>query len=190
MPANHPNLSHILSILVLLVTSTGISETVSATEYALNPGDQIHISVWGEENLQQDVLILPDGTLTFPLVGTLRAAGKDLSSLRAIITQKLKPYIPEATVTVSVTATSGNLVYIIGKVNQPGTYTLIRPTDVMQALSLAGGLARFAKEDEIRILRREGKTQRSIPFDYSKVIGGKDLATNILLKSGDTIIVP
>jgi len=190
MPANRTSLILNLPILVLLMAVAGIGRTALAAEYLLNPGDQLHISVWGEDNLQQDVLILPDGTLAFPLVGTLRAAGKDLASLRKAIVRKLNPYIPDATVTVTVTATSGNLVYIIGKVNQPGTYTLIRPTDVMQALSLAGGLARFAKEDEIRILRRQGKTQRSIHFDYSKVIAGQDLTTNILLKSGDTIIVP
>lgn len=190
MPANRSSLTLILPIITLLMAGTSISGTALAAEYLLNPGDQLHISVWGEDNLQQDVLILPDGTLSFPLVGTLHAAGKDLASLRMTIARKLKPFVPDATVTVTVTATSGNLVYIIGKVNQPGTYTLIRPTDVMQALSLAGGLARFAKEDEIRILRRQGKAQRSIPFDYSRVIAGQDLTTNILLESGDTIVVP
>jgi len=190
MPANRPHLSHILPILLAVVVGTCIYRPALAADYHLNPGDQLHISVWGEENLQQDVLILPDGMLAFPLVGTLKAAGKDLATLRTTIAQKLQPYIPDATVTVTVTATSGNLIYVIGKVNQPGTYTLIRPTDVMQALSLAGGLARFAKEDEIRILRRQGNTQRSIPFDYSKVIAGQDLTTNILLNSGDTIVVP
>ncbi|HEB55494.1 MAG TPA: sugar ABC transporter substrate-binding protein [Gammaproteobacteria bacterium] len=190
MPAKRSSLSLILSILALFLAETGINRSALAAEYFLNPGDQLHISVWGEDNLQDDVLILPDGTLAFPLVGTLQAAGKDIATLRKTIARKLKPYVPDATVTVTVTATSGNLVYIIGKVNEPGTYTLIRPTDVMQALSLAGGLARFAKEDEIRILRRQGKTQRSIPFDYSKVITGEDLTTNILLESGDTIVVP
>ncbi len=176
--------------LTLLITGFGLSFAASAGDYILNPGDHLHISVWGEENLQQDVLILPDGTLAFPLIGTLEAAGRSISALRKEIARKLQPYVPEATVSVTVSETSGNLVYIIGKVNEPGTYVLVRPTDVMQALSLAGGLARFAKEDEILILRREGQIQRSIPFDYSKVITGQDLTTNILLMSGDTVVVP
>ena len=179
--------------LVLLFALTLINfatNNAESAEYRLNPGDQLHISVWGEDELQQDVLILPDGTIAFPLVGTIHAAGKDLTTLRQTLSKKLKPYIPDATVTVSVIQTSGNMIYIIGRVNQPGTYTLIRPTDVMQALSLAGGLARFAKEDKIRILRRKGNKQQSIPFDYSKVITGLDLDDNILLMSGDTIIVP
>lgn len=161
-----------------------------AENYTLNPGDQIHISVWGEENLQQDVLILPDGTISFPLVGVLPVAGQTLNQLHATLTRKLQAYVPEATVTVTVTATSGNLVYIIGKVANPGTYTLNRPTDVLQALSLAGGLARFAKESEIRIIRRNKQRQTAIQFDYQSVINGDNLDTNILLKSGDTIVVP
>ena len=190
IPKKWSRLPHIAAFIVILLTNFITNSAESATTYRLNPGDQLHISVWGEEDLQQEVLILPDGTFAFPLVGTIQAAGKDLSTLQKIITRKLQPYIPDATVTVSVTQTSGNMVYIIGKVNQPGTYTLIRPTDVMQALSLAGGLARFAKEDEIRILRRKDNKQVSISFDYGKVITGQDLESNILLFSGDTIIVP
>ena len=171
--------------LMFLVSNYAVAES-----YVLNPGDQIHISVWGEENLQQDVLILPDGTISFPLVGVLPAAGRSVNQLHSDLTRKLQPFVPEATVTVTVTETTGNLVYIIGKVTNPGTYTLNRPTDVLQALSLAGGLARFAKESEIRILRREQSRQIAITFDYKSVISGENLETNILLKSGDTIVVP
>ena len=106
MPAKRSSLSLILSILALFLAETGINRSALAAEYLLNPGDQLHISVWGEDNLQDDALILPDGTLAFPLVGTLQAAGKDIATLRKTIARKLKPYVPDATVTVTVTATS------------------------------------------------------------------------------------
>jgi polysaccharide export outer membrane protein len=98
--------------------------------------------------------------------------------------------IPDAVVTVSVKAPNGNRVFVIGKVNRPGDFPLLRPTDVMQALSLAGGATPYASTDKIRVLHRDGPHQTSIRFRYSQVAGGRNLEQNVLLQSGDTVIVP
>ena len=167
-----------------------VSAQIHADPYRLNPGDRLHVSVWGEENLQSDVRILPDGSISIPLVGILHVSGMTLEMVTQRIRNLLEPYIPDASVTVTVTETGGNLVYVLGKVTNPGVYPLIRRTDVLQALSLAGGLARFAKEDEIRILRRVNGKPIAIPFDFAQILRGNSLESNILLQSGDTIIVP
>jgi polysaccharide export outer membrane protein len=158
--------------------------------YTLNPGDILSISVWNEEALQQEVMVLPDGTISFPLVGILEVANRTPAQIQEQIKSKLSRVIPDPEINVTVKSVNGNNIFIIGKVNKPGQMSLIRPTDVLQALSLAGGLTPYAKSDNIRIIRRTDKGQQVINFDYTKITAGKALKTNILLKSGDTIIVP
>jgi polysaccharide export outer membrane protein len=102
----------------------------------------------------------------------------------------VRKFIPEAVVTVAVKIASGNRVFVVGKVARPGDFALNRPIDVMQALSLAGGTTPFANTDGIRILRRDGSRQSSIKFHYSEVQRGRRLEQNILLQSGDTVVVP
>ena len=159
--------------------------------YTLNPGDVLEISVWNEEALQQQVMVLPDGTISFPLVGILNVASKTPAQVRDHIKEKLSRVIPDPEINVAVISVGGNNIFIIGKVNQPGQVPLFRPTDVMQALSQAGGMTPYAKSDEIRILRRDKRGRlKVINFDYDLITKGKALETNILLKSGDTIVVP
>lgn len=158
--------------------------------YTLNPGDQVLISVWNEEELQQEVMVLPDGTVSFPLVGTIQAASKTPAEVQTLVHDRLSRIIPDPEVTVTVIEVAGNSIFVIGQVNEPGEIQLTRETDVVQALSLAGGFTGFAQSDNIRILRRTKKGQQIIDFDYSRIEDGKDLETNILLKSGDTIVVP
>lgn len=158
--------------------------------YRLNPGDTVRISVWNEEQLQQEATLLPDGTISFPLVGSIAAAKKTTGEIEKIILQKLSRVIPDPEITVSVISVAGNNIYVIGQVNEPGQISLTTETDVVQALSLAGGFTGFAKMDNIRILRRTAQGQVVIKFDYTKIEDGKALDTNILLESGDTIVVP
>lgn len=168
-----------------------ISITSSAEEpYRLNPGDILNISVWNEAALQQEVMVLPDGTISFPLVGILKVASKSPEQVQEEIKQKLSRLIPDPEVNLAVNAVVGNNIFIIGKVAQPGLFPMTRPTDVVQALSLAGGFTPYANTDNIQILRRTGKKQIVIKFDYTKIADGKALGTNILLQSGDTIVVP
>jgi polysaccharide export outer membrane protein len=158
--------------------------------YSLRPGDVLQISVWKETDLQSDVLIRPDGGLTFPLAGDLQAAGHTVAELTAMLETRIHKFIPDAVVTVTVKAIAGNRIYVVGKVNRPGDFPLMGPLDVMQALTLAGGATPFAALDAIRVLRREGVHQTSIRFRYSDVARGHRLDQNILLKNGDTVVVP
>jgi polysaccharide biosynthesis/export protein len=158
--------------------------------YLLQPGDVLQVAVWKETDLTLEVLIRPDGGMSFPLAGELQAAGHTVAELTAMLEKRVRKLEPDAVVTVVVKAATGNRVYVIGKVARPGDFPLNRPTDVMQALSLAGGATPFANTNGIRILRRDGERQSSIAFRYSDVERGRKLDQNILLKSGDTVVVP
>ncbi len=168
-----------------------VSTTAAALPaYGIQPGDVLTVSVWKEDGLQSEVLVRPDGGISFPLVGDVSAAGKTVQQLSALITERLTKYIPDPVVNVSIKALSGNNVYVIGKVNRPGVFPLTSYVDVMQALSMAGGANTFAALNDIKILRREGGRQSAIPFRYGDVESGKKLEQNIILKSGDTVVVP
>jgi len=158
--------------------------------YKLAPEDVLEISVWKEEGLQREVLVRPDGLLSFPLVGSLQAAGQTPEEVRAQLIEKLKKYIPDPVVTVSVTSVAGNKIYVLGKVNRPGVYNVGHYVDVMQALALAGGLTPFAAANNINILRRSDGEQQSFGFKYGEVEDGEALQQNIILKSGDVVVVP
>lgn len=160
-------------------------------DYVLQAGDVIAVTVYQEESLSGEVLIRPDGGMSFPLVGDIRAAGQTPLEVKRELELRLADYIPESNVTVAVTQINGNQVFVVGKVNRPGAYPIYRPLDVMQALSLAGGTAQFADVDGIRILRRDSEgRQRVYEFEYSDVVNGRNLEQNMLLLSGDTIVVP
>ena len=166
-------------------------QQTDAVQYLLAPGDLVEISVWKEEGMQQQqILVAPDGNITFPLVGTLMAAGKPMSALEDAIAARLADYIADPVVNVKLLQNNGNSIFVIGKVNKPGQFPANRRIDVMQALSLAGGLTVFADSDSIRILRRVGKEILVFPFDYDDVVDGEHLEQNILLEAGDTVTVP
>jgi polysaccharide export outer membrane protein len=162
----------------------------AAAGYRLQPGDLLQVVVWKETDLQSEVLIRPDGGISFALAGDLKAAGSTTDELREELQTRVRRLIPDAVVTVSVKAATGNRVYVIGKVNKPGDFALNRPIDVLQAISLAGGVTPFASADKVRVLHREGLRQQSVRFRYSEVSRGRHLEQNILLQSGDTVIVP
>jgi polysaccharide biosynthesis/export protein len=164
--------------------------------YRINGGDLLHISVYGEQNLDKDVPVQPDGGVAFPLVGNLNARGMTLKELQGKIAANLREsqYFPNLTdneVTVSMVKATGNSVSVVGQVKAPGTFAYDTQLDVMQALSLAGGLTPFASKSKIKILRRdEAGTQTAILFDYSEVEDGEQLEKNILLRGGDVVVVP
>ena len=164
---------------------------LAADVYRLNPGDKLEITVWEEEKLKQEVVVLPDGTISFPLAGRIPAAGKTTDDLVILLRERLSKFIPDAEINVRLIAAEGNLIYVTGEVTKPGKFVMKGPTDVMQALSMAEGLTKFAKKNSIIVLRREadGRT-RSLPFEYGDVEDGENIESNILLQSGDTIVVP
>lgn len=182
-----------VSLLVLLVGWLGAATAMAASPagagYRLAPEDVLHISVWKEKDLTQDCLVLPDGHISFPLAGSIQAAGKTAQQVQAELVKRIAKYIPTPVVSVSVTSVAGNKIYVIGKVNKPGMFPMGTNVDVMQALAMAGGLNPYAKEGSIEILRREGGKQVAYPFDYSDVADGSDLSQNIMLRTGDVVVV-
>jgi polysaccharide export outer membrane protein len=159
-------------------------------EYKLHAGDKIEVSVWKEVDLQRRVTVRPDGRFTFPLTGDVQAAGRSADEIRNDIETRIKKYIPEPVVTVTVEEAVGNRVYVIGQVNRPGMMVMNPQLNVLQALSLAGGTTAFAKLDSISVIRGSGAAQRTLPFRYSQVVEGKALNQNIILESGDVVVVP
>ena len=164
---------------------------VSAADnsYQLNAGDALQISVWGEDSLQKEVKVLPDGSISFPLAGRVEVANASTAEAEKRITEKLKNYLPDPQVTVIVSSIEGNRAYIIGKVLKPGPIILTAPMTVMQALSLAGGLDRFADHNDVKILRA-GAKPIIMSVNYEKLLSGLKLEDNFLLQTGDTILVP
>lgn len=175
-----------LFVMVLLFTGTASA----AERYLLNAGDVLDISVWNEEALQKQVVVLPDGMISFPLAGELVAQGKTVTELQTALTQNLTEYLADPVVTVSVVNVNGNTVHILGKVTNPGNFVMNQPLDAVQALSLAGGLSPYAKENDIIVLRRNGEKQQVLPVRFAAIKKGQDLTTNIMLKSGDVIVIP
>ena len=167
-----------------------IKESVVDSSYIIGPMDVLEIQVWKEPDFSRQVLVRPDGKITLPLIGDIRASGMNTLGLKALLTEKLEGFIDNPEVTVILVEIRSKNFHIIGKVGQPGTYLLSPNMTVLQALSVAGGLAEWADKDSIRIIRRSGGKEEIIPFDYDKVISGKKLEQNILLEPDDTIIVP
>lgn len=163
---------------------------MAGPDYRLAAEDVIEISVWREETLQKQVLVRPDGAVSFPLVGALQAAGRTTEELRTELTTRLQKYIPDPVVSVSVVKLSGYKIYVLGKVNRPGEFAIGRFVDVLQALSMAGGLTPFADEKTIKIVRKQDGNDVVLVFDYAQVRKGRGLAQNIQLRNGDTVVVP
>jgi polysaccharide export outer membrane protein len=163
--------------------------TGTTSDYAIGAGDILEISVWKDPALTRQVVVLPDGTISFPLVGRFAAAGKTVERLRADMEKQLVRYIPEPDLSVIVQQVNSQVVYVIGKVNRPGHIPLNRNIDVLQALSMAGGLNIFADKADIRIFRKTASQTMVIPFNYQAVTDGNQLEQNITLQRGDVIVV-
>jgi polysaccharide biosynthesis/export protein len=158
--------------------------------YRVGPEDVLDISVWKEEGLNKEVLVRPDGGITFPLVGQIQAAGKTAEEIGAEIASRLKRAINDPVVSVSVLKVTGNKIYIIGRVARPGEYATGRYVDVLQALAMAGGLTPYAAENSIKVLRKHDGKDEVFEFEYSDVRRGRKLEQNIVLQGGDVVVVP
>lgn len=180
----------LLPVVCVMAVWPGVSNAAESDAYLLSPGDKLNVSVWGEEKLQRDVIVLPNGSVTFPLAGQVDVAGLDTTAVEEKIAAKLVKFIPDPQVSVVVTGTDGNLVYVQGKVLKPGVVHLSGQTTVLQVLSQAGGLDKFADTSEIKVVRQNGPKQQILPVNYSNLMSGKDMTTNFLLKAGDTLVVP
>ncbi len=160
-------------------------------DYVLNAGDQLEIAVWKEPDLTKTVIVRPDGKFSFALVGEVAAAGRTVSQIQTEVAGRLQKYIPEPVVTAAVTNLEGNRIYVIGQVTKPGSYPMNPRLNVLQALTVAGGMTPFANLDGIIVLRTgAGGKQRVLPFRYGDVSKGRNLEQNAPLEAGDVIIVP
>ena len=161
----------------------------AAADYAIGPGDILEISVWKNQDLTRQVVVLPDGTISFPLVGRFTAGGKSVAQLKAEMEKKITRYVPEPDLTIIVQQVNSMVVYVIGKVNRPGHIPLNRNISVLQALSMAGGLNIFADQQDLRIVRKSETSTMIIPFNYKAVTEDNMMEGNIQLQRGDVVVV-
>jgi polysaccharide biosynthesis/export protein len=159
-------------------------------EYKIGSGDVLFISVWKNEDLTREAIVLPDGTISFPLTGKIEAADKTVDELKLELETKLKPFVNDPVISVAVKAINSLNIYVIGRVNIPGRFTLYTNVDVLQALSMAGGPNSYADRKNIRIFRKDNGQALCIKFNYKEVTEGVHLEQNIMLKRGDVIVVP
>ena len=158
--------------------------------YVIGAQDVLDINVWKEPDVSRIVPVRPDGKISLPLLNDVQAAGLTPAQLAAQITESLKKYVTNPQVTVIVTTINSQRVYILGEVTRPGAFPLIPGMSVLQALSSAGGFTQFAKVKSIFVRRLENGKETKFPFNYKDVISGKKPEQDILLKAGDTIVVP
>jgi polysaccharide export outer membrane protein len=164
------------------------------SRYLIGPGDALEISVWKDEALTKDVVVLPDGTISFPLIGLLKAEGKTVAQLKEEIEEKISQYVTEPVLNVEVKQVNSMLIFVIGRLNMMSTMSgrliLNANANVLQALAMTGGLNPFAKRNSIKIFRQEEGKTKIFPFHYDDVVEGKHLEENIQLKRYDVIVVP
>ncbi len=173
------------------MSSTDAKKPATADpNYVIGDQDVLDISVWKEPEVSRVVPVRPDGKISLPLLNDVQAAGLTPAQLAAEITESLKKYVTSPQVTVIVTTINSQRVYILGEVTRPGAFPLIPGMSVLQALSSAGGFTQFAKVKSIFVRRIENGKESKYPFNYREVIGGKKPEQDILLKAGDTIVVP
>jgi polysaccharide biosynthesis/export protein len=159
--------------------------------FVIGNADVLAISVWKQPDLSRSIPVRSDGKISLPLIGDVQAAGQTPLKLEEELTQKFQPYLNEPEVTVIVEQINSQKFNILGKVAKPGSYALVNPTTVLDAIALAGGCRDFAKQKSIYILRRHPDgTELRLPFNYQDVIKGKNTAQNIELQSHDTVVVP
>lgn len=161
-------------------------------DYVIGPEDVVEISVWKAQDLSTITIVRPDGIISLPLIGEITASGLTAKELGELIAYKLEEYKQSPIVSVIVKEINSKSVFITGEILRPGKYPLKSDTTVVQAITLGGGFSQWAKKDKIVIIRKNPLSSEGdrISVRYSDIISGKDLKANILLKSGDTIIIP
>ena len=168
-------------------TASGSPDNVPAA-YRIGVDDQIQISVWREHDLSLSVVVRPDGVITLPLLNDISVVGMTPKELADSLTEKLKPFVNEPQVTVSVQAIHSRKVYLIGNASRPGVFELNDNKTAMELIAEAGGLSQFAKTNSLYILRTVNGTDTRIPFHYKDAVNGK--SPDVLLMPGDKVVVP
>lgn len=160
------------------------------TDYIIGPDDILTVTFWRDKDLSGDVVVRPDGKISLPLLNDVQAAGLTPLQLRDNLVQAAQRFLEDPNATVVVKQINSRRVYITGQVERAGPYPISGPTTVLQLLAMAGGLREFADGKNIVIMRNEGANSTNFSFNYKDVIKGKNLKQNIVLRPGDTVIVP
>ena len=159
--------------------------------YRLHAGDKIVVGLYDDLKLPpREIIVAPDGTFSFPMIGEVQAGGKTPAEIRTQMEAKLKKFVTEPVVTFAVIQVNGNVAYVVGQVNKPGQLIMNPGLNVLQAISMAGGANPYAKLDNIIVIRGSGGAQQVLPFRYGQVSAGKSLEQNVELQSGDVVVVP
>ena len=174
-----------------LLPAAGAAETQEKTDYLIGPGDVIQISVWKETELTRDVTVRYDGKISLPLLGDVPAAGRTPQQIASDLETRLARFVASPQVTVGVSQPHSKRIFVVGQVAHAGVFPLLGPTTFLQALALAGGFQQFAKSDRVIVVRQSGGSQVLLKVDYKKIESGTDIdGQNVLLESGDTVVVP
>jgi polysaccharide export outer membrane protein len=161
-----------------------------SNSYIIGAEDVLYIHVWKEETLSKTVTVRMDGKISLPLVDDIQAAGITPLRLKEKLTESLKDFVEAPSVTVIVMEANSFKVYFSGEIKTPGVLRLRTETSLAQAISMVGGFTEWANQSKIIIIRKENGREKRFTVNYKKIVKGKDLDSNIILKSGDTIIVP
>jgi polysaccharide export outer membrane protein len=182
---------------VFLTLLTLFLGTADAQTYRIQPGDTLGIVVWQDEKLNRDVLVGPDGMISFPLAGRIRAGGATVEAVEKALARGLKKlYTTELDVSVAIRSLAqeeeetGRVIYVTGEVKAPGKFEIKTPTTVLQAIALSGGVTEFAAQRRIQVIRKIKQREVVYTFNYSKYERGKDLEGNIYLRAGDVVVIP
>ena len=158
--------------------------------YIIGSEDILYIHIWKEEHLSRTVPVRRDGIISLPLVDEIKAEGLTPLQLKEILAQRFKEFIGDPNITVMVMEANSFKVYLSGQIRNPGVYRLRSETSLLQIISMAGGFTDWANQKKILIIRKEGGKEKRITVNYKKILKGEDPGSNIILKAGDTIIVP
>jgi polysaccharide export outer membrane protein len=180
----------ILLVAVMVLMAGKAAADGQPGDYTIGDGDVLSVSVWKNQGLTGQVTVLPDGKISFPLVGEIVASGRSVAELKQELEAKVSHYVPNPVLTVEVQSVNSLLIYVIGKVNHPGRFLLNTQVDVLQALAMAGGLNLFAKGNRIQVFRKTTKGTKTFDFGYDAVVNGENLSQNITLERGDVVVVP
>ena len=179
-----------LTVTLLLAFLT-VPAGVFADDYKIAPSDVLELTIFGEETLTKtDLIVRPDGKVSFPLVGDVEVGGLATSEVKEIVEQRVREFVPGAIAAIGVMQLGSLQYYVVGKVAKPGMYNVSKPLTILQLLSLAGGMTTFAEEKKIAVVRNRVDSTIRIPFNYKEIKKGENLEQNILLERGDVLVVP
>ena len=166
------------------------ADSSALEEYRIGAEDTLQISVWRNEAMSKTIPVRPDGMISLPLLNDVKAAGLTPSELRQVLATKLAEYMPTPEVSVILTDVRSFKVSVLGEVRRPARYELKSWTTILDVLALAGGFTEFAARGRIVVLRPNGKTIKSIQFNYNKVVTAGGEQENFYLRPGDIVLVP